>query len=210
MRYLFMVLFLTSAPASFAQTSLALSGETPLSFTSLGTGTYNMTVVYNTASFFALDLAKKADSINAMPVDFLIDARGGLSKFFIIKGSSGNVAVGTFSPTEKLSVNGKVRAQEIKVEAANWPDYVFKSTYKLTPLAEIESFIKQNGHLPGVPSAKDVAGNGIEVGANQVVLLKKIEELTLYLIELQKGFQLQAKKIEIQESEINRLKWNMK
>ncbi|MBO9620542.1 MAG: hypothetical protein J7539_16075, partial [Niabella sp.] len=75
---------------------------------------------------------------------------------------SGNVGVGTIVPQEKLSVNGKIRAQEIKVEAANWPDYVFKPSYKLTPLSQVENFIKQNGHLPEVPAAKEVAEKGVE------------------------------------------------
>ncbi|MBO9620878.1 MAG: hypothetical protein J7539_17790 [Niabella sp.] len=98
----------------------------------------------------------------------------------------GYVGIGTTTPKEALSVNGNVRAKEVKVEAANWPDYVFRPSYNLPPLSQIENFIKQNGHLPGVPAAKEVAEKGIEVGANQAVLLKKIEELTLHLIEMEK------------------------
>ncbi|WP_157097850.1 hypothetical protein [Niabella ginsenosidivorans] len=95
----------------------------------------------------------------------------------------GNVGIGTTTPKERLSVNGNIRAKEIKVETANWPDYVFQPSYPLMSLDKIESFIKANGHLPDVPSAKEVAENGVEVGANQAMLLKKIEELTLHLIE---------------------------
>jgi hypothetical protein len=100
--------------------------------------------------------------------------------------SNGNVGIGVFIPNEKLSVNGNIRAREIKIEQSNWPDYVFTPSYKLMPLHKVEAFIKTNGHLPEVPSAKEVEGKGIEVGANQALLLKKIEELTLYMIELKK------------------------
>ncbi|MBO9620541.1 MAG: hypothetical protein J7539_16070 [Niabella sp.] len=107
--------------------------------------------------------------------------------------STGNVGIGTLTPQEKLSVNGNIRSKEVKVEAANWPDYVFKSSYKLIPLSQVENFIKQNGHLPEVPSAKEVGEKGVEVGANQALLLKKIEELTLHLIEKDKELREQRK-----------------
>ncbi|RWU09963.1 hypothetical protein [Pedobacter chitinilyticus] len=97
-----------------------------------------------------------------------------------------NVGIGTLTPKEKLSVNGKIRAKEIKVELANWPDYVFEEGYQNQSLAEIEQFIKQNKHLPGVPTAKQVEQEGVELGEMNKVLLKKIEELTLHLIEKEK------------------------
>jgi len=95
---------------------------------------------------------------------------------------NGYVGIGTVTPNEKLSVNGKIRAQEIKVETANWPDYVFKKDYQLPTLEETENQIKLNGHLPGIPSAAEVKANGIEVGEMNAKLLRKIEELTLHLI----------------------------
>ncbi|RZK26491.1 MAG: hypothetical protein EOO43_02670 [Flavobacterium sp.] len=100
--------------------------------------------------------------------------------------TNGNVGIGTSTPKEKLSVNGKIRAHEVKVESANWPDYVFEDTYKPKTLPEIERFIKVNRHLPEVPSAKEVERNGIELGEMNKILLKKIEELTLLLIEQNK------------------------
>ncbi len=99
---------------------------------------------------------------------------------------NGDVGIGTESPKEKLSVNGKIRAKEIKVELANWPDYVFEEGYQKLSLTEIEQFIKQNKHLPGVPTAKQVEEEGVELGEMNKVLLKKIEELTLLLIEKDK------------------------
>ncbi|MCH5718186.1 tail fiber protein [Niabella hibiscisoli] len=107
---------------------------------------------------------------------------------------NGNVGIGTRNPTDKLSVKGKIRAQEIKVEAdngANWPDYVFKKDYKLPSLADVEKHILEKGHLPEVPSAEEVEKEGIALGANQALLLKKIEELTLYLIEKDKQLKTQ-------------------
>lgn len=101
--------------------------------------------------------------------------------------ANGNFGIGTDVPKEKLSVNGKIRAHEIKVETANWPDYVFKSDYNLPSLAEIEKFINKNGHLPDVPKAADAEADGISLGEMNKILLKKIEELTLHVIELDKA-----------------------
>ena len=97
--------------------------------------------------------------------------------------ANGDVGIGTSTPREKLSVNGKIRAKEIKVETANWPDYVFEEGYKVGTLEELESYIKANKHLPEIPSAKEVQANGVELGEMNKLLLKKIEELTLYLID---------------------------
>ncbi|RZJ76944.1 MAG: hypothetical protein EOO45_00230 [Flavobacterium sp.] len=108
---------------------------------------------------------------------------------------NGNVGIGTATPKEKLSVNGKIRAHEVKVETSNWPDYVFNSNYKLRSLAEIEKDIKTTGHLPEMPSAKEAELNGIELGEMNKLLLKKIEELTLHLIEKEKDIS-RLKKIE--------------
>lgn len=98
----------------------------------------------------------------------------------------GNLGIGTATPREKLSVNGNIRAKEVKVETANWPDYVFKTDYKIVPLTDLETYIKTNRHLPEMPTAKEAETNGIELGEMNKRLLQKIEELTLYLIELKK------------------------
>jgi len=86
----------------------------------------------------------------------------------------------------KLDVNGKIRAEEIVVETGVWPDYVFKENYRLMPLSEIDQFIKVNGHLPGVPKADQAKANGVNLGDVSKILLGKIEELTLHMIELEK------------------------
>ncbi len=108
---------------------------------------------------------------------------------------NGNVGIGTTTPTDKLSVKGKIRAQEIKVETTGWADFVFAKNYKLPSLQATEQHILANGHLPGIPSAEEVAKDGIELGEMNKKLLQKIEELTLYLIEMKKGSDQQQSQI---------------
>ncbi len=100
----------------------------------------------------------------------------------IINLTRGNVGIGTPSPRNKLDVNGTVRAREIRVEASPWPDYVFAESYKLPSLEYTEEYISENGHLPEIPSAEEVAAEGIALGEMNAKLLRKIEELTLYVI----------------------------
>lgn len=95
---------------------------------------------------------------------------------------NGNLGIGIMTPSEKLAVNGNIRAKEIKVETSNWPDYVFDENYKVLGLQELDAYIKANKHLPEMPSAKEADVNGIELGEMNKLLLKKVEELTLHLI----------------------------
>jgi len=102
--------------------------------------------------------------------------------------NNGNVGIGTTNTRGyKLAVHGKILAEELKIRTyANWPDYVFEKNYNLKSLAELEKEIKELGHLPNIPSAKEVKENGIEVGEMNAKLLEKVEELTLYSIQQQK------------------------
>jgi hypothetical protein len=102
---------------------------------------------------------------------------------------NGNIGIGTTNPTHKLSINGSIRAKEIRVNTG-WADYVFEPTYQLRPLKQVEQFIKDNGHLPDIPSAKTIQDEGLDVGALQTKMMAKIEELTLYLIEANKQIEL--------------------
>lgn len=119
---------------------------------------------------------------------------------------SNNVGIGTTTPTEKLSVNGNIRAKKLIVTQQNWSDYVFYKGYKLLPLKEVEKYIQQYQHLPDMPSAKEVQVNGISVGDTQALLLKKIEELTLYVISIQKLQENSNNRIEVLEKENKNLR----
>lgn len=130
--------------------------------------------------------APKPGNIRANEAKIRIGWRGG-STGLVIKGDTRNVGIGTDTPTNKLEVNGKIRSKEVIVEATGWPDYVFEADYDLPTLAEIEAYIKANKHLPDVPSAKKIEENGLTLGEMNALLLKKIEELTLYTIEQEKA-----------------------
>ncbi len=119
--------------------------------------------------------------------------------------SDGNVGVGTTSPTEKLAVDGNIKARKLIVTQLNWPDYVFRPAYQLNPLSTLAKFIGTNGHLPDMPSAKEVEKKGLDIGDNQALLLRKIEELTLYVIDLKKENEVQSRQINKQHQSIRQL-----
>ncbi|WP_316833732.1 hypothetical protein [Pedobacter nutrimenti] len=137
--------------------------------------------------------------------------------------SDGDVGIGTTDPKGyKLAVAGNMIAESVKVQLQSaWPDYVFKGDYKLTSLQETKKYIKEKGHLPGIPSAVEVKSEGIDLGEMNKKLLQKIEELTLYLIQMEKknseersaqeskiiGLKAQASE---QQKDINRMKLKIK
>jgi hypothetical protein len=140
--------------------------------------------------------------------DFIQFISSGVGKYFMqlagnnltLANSNGNgtgnlfiygnqVGIGTSNPAlgYKLSVAGKAICEELKVQlSGSWPDYVFNNNYKLTSLNDLEKYIRQNKHLPNLPSAKEVETEGISVGDMQKRMVEKIEELTLYVLQLQK------------------------
>lgn len=106
-----------------------------------------------------------------------------------IDAATGNIGIGTANindPAYKLYVEAGIRTRKVKVDQTVWSDYVFDVGYPLRSLKEVEQFIRDNHHLPEVPSAAEVEQNGLDLGDNQATLLKKIEELTLYLIDANK------------------------
>ena len=95
---------------------------------------------------------------------------------------------------KQLTVNGTITAKEVIVSTEGRSDYVLKDDYKLMPLDELERSIEKNGHLPDIPSAEEVKKNCVSVGEMQAKLLKKVEELTLYMIELKKENEILKKR----------------
>ena len=120
----------------------------------------------------------------------------------------GNVAIGSkFATGYKLSVEGKAIAEEVVVNLKTaWPDYVFEEDYPLMPLNELEDFLEKYKHLPEIPTAEEVREKGQSLGEMNVLLLKKVEELTLYMIELKKENEKLKDENEKQDMEIEKLK----
>jgi hypothetical protein len=126
---------------------------------------------------------------------------GGPNQGFII----GNYAASPWPGTNSLYVQGIVYANQLVTPNYNWSDYVFKPAYKLASLGEVEGIIKREGHLPGMPSASDVAAHGLNVGEMQAKLLQKIEELTLHQIEQQKLLETQTERLDEESQRIGQL-----
>ncbi len=130
--------------------------------------------------------------------------QAGSQKIALYWNSSGNVGIGTtltgatYDPNYKLAVNGAVRAKRFVVET-NWSDFVFEKNYKLLPLEKVEEYIKQNGHLPEMPCAKEVETNGGDLGNLVKLQMQKIEELTLYAIEQNKKIEELSQQIKSQK-----------
>ena len=126
---------------------------------------------------------------------------------FLITGT-GNVAIGTTNPQGyMLAVNGSAIATSMTVKLnTNWPDYVFKSTYQLPSLKTVKLYIDQNHHLPNVPSAEQVAKDGLNLGDMNKITMQKVEELTLYLIEKDKELNNERQINNHQQQEIDNQK----
>lgn len=156
-------------------------GNTTNGFAMFGPGTSTNVVIDNNEI-----LARN----NSLAGDlFLQNDAGGV---IMCAAEQGAVGIGVVSSASipagyMLAVDGKIISEELKVQlSGNWPDYVFKNDYKLKSFDELRGFIAANHHLPNIPSAAEVEKNGIEVGDMQKRLMEKVEELTLYVLELEK------------------------
>ena len=141
---------------------------------------------------------------SAPAVGALLDVNGLTYSRQLYVGTPDANTINYMGSNNLLAVNGTavfVKAK-VAVYGSTWPDYVFSQNYKLMPLDSLEQFIQLNKHLPEVPTAGDIEKNGIDLGDNQTLLLKKIEELTLIVIEQNKKIKDQNKRIEKLESKL--------
>jgi hypothetical protein len=114
--------------------------------------------------------------------------------------SGGNVSIGTTDPGQyKLAVEGCIGARRVKVTQQPWADFVFEPSYVLPSIEAVEAHIREKGHLQGIPSASEIARDGLDIGDMQQKQMQKIEELTLYVIDLHKKLSQQQKIIEEQQ-----------
>jgi hypothetical protein len=102
---------------------------------------------------------------------------------------TGKVGIGTANPTAKLTVNGKILAKEVETRSDITSDYVFKPGYRLMPLPDLRRYVIANKHLPEVPSVQDFSKNGQNLSHTDDLLLRKIEQLSLYIIEQEAAIQ---------------------
>lgn len=193
--------FTTSGVADYA--TLKITDTVSQTGTSTGVvrGLFIEPVILATTGYRGLET-----NIDANANTFQLYAKGTAPSYF-----GGNVGIGTSVTGDyKLAVEGIIGARRIKVLSGAWADYVFDSAYQLRPLAKVEQYIQQNKHLPDVPTAAAVAKDGVDVGDTQVMLLKKIEELTLYIIEQNKKQEALTKQVEQQSVQIQLLLQKMK
>ena len=178
----------------------ALRVQTSNGYIDVGARNYSWAHIYTDRPniIFNKDVYTLTNAFSSYNNDLILKTQG--SEKLRIKNTNGYVGIGTTNPDMELTVNGKIHAKEVKIDLdIPAPDYVFKSDYKLRSIEEVENFIKENSHLPEIPSAKEFAENGVMQAEMDMNLLKKIEELTLYTIE-------QEKKLKSQKSEIQELK----
>ncbi len=154
---------------------------------------YNFTVT-------ALDAAGNESAVSNIVAITTNASSGGGSSYWSLNNQNvyytdGNVGIGTSIPDSKLTVKGNIHSEEVKVDlSVPAPDYVFDTDYKLTPMETLQRYIKKNNHLPNIPSAKELEAHGVELGTMNMKLLKKIEEMTLYILEQQNQLDLQKSK----------------
>lgn len=124
------------------------------------------------------------------------DAGATSTNNLVLQNAGGNVGIGTTNPDSKLTVNGKIKAEEIEI-ITDVPasDYVFEKDYNLLTIDSVSRFVETNKHLPGVPTATEFKENGYKVGQMDDLLLRKIEELTLYIIQQQKRIEELERKV---------------
>lgn len=156
-------------------------------------------------SYWTLGARVSGNDVDKDPVAFKIGFKAPNEadehEFFSIDSYQGRVKIGNVGTNYdgyKLYVEEGILTEKVKVAVKNsedWFDHVFNAEYRLMPLTELEKYISDNKHLPDMPTTKDVTTTGLDLGKTEGLLLKKVEELTLYLIELKKDFEQTKKEL---------------
>lgn len=160
--------------SSGSKNCLVLEGD----FTSLNFSDANTNGTHNNG-IWGIEYNQGAEGLNFWRPDIV-------ANWALFLSNNGNVGIGTRYTPYKLSVDGSIGARLVRVELDTWSDHVFEEDYKLLSIEELEEYVKVNKHLPNVPSEKEVLENGIDLGQTDAILLEKIEELALYIIQLEK------------------------
>ena len=202
--------------ATFSNSFNVLGSANLKSINNIGDFTSTMSATGGTSNFIASFINQSSNGYGALiknsndqnPSLSIVNAANNAYNI-VLYGSgdasfAGKLYVGKFDPINtpaqisnySLAVNGNAIFNKAVIKVyGNWSDYVFNEDYKLMPLDALEKYIKANHHLPEIPSAKEVEKDGIDIGTNQALLLKKIEELTLIIIDLNKKIEKQEKSI---------------
>nr|WP_247716559.1 tail fiber protein [Sinomicrobium weinanense] len=182
---------------------LKLNTERPWEFMQVGTGAATSLALRASAGlkYFKIQSPGGVDNASFRVSDTPADNR----IFLLTQG--GRLGIGTVSPDAELTVKGKIHSQEVKVDLAGAvaPDYVFKKDYYLRSLEEVQNHIKEKGHLPGIPSAKEMEKEGINLKEMNLKLLEKVEELTLYTLQQEEKFKYKNEQISNLENRIRTL-----
>lgn len=175
-------------------------------------------------NFYTSNEAAFGGAVFPTDTSLVIWSNSNANNYLVFQPSWGNTGIGTYTPNAKfhlngaqliggntariatgyqLSVDGRIMAEEVTVQnSASWPDYVFANDYKLMPLNELEASINKNKHLPNIPSAAVVEKEGISLGQMNRKLMEKVEELTLYIIDLNKKNEALTQKVQQLESKV--------
>ncbi|TWF34896.1 hypothetical protein FHW36_11095 [Chitinophaga polysaccharea] len=170
----------------------------------IGMGVYHVLSAYGSWAHSMTAAADPGTTAYEVPFESRTLNDTYLANSLFVSNATGNVGIGTFTPKAKLAVYGDILATKIKVSQTGWPDYVFGKDYHLPRIAELEQYVLTHQHLPEIPSAKEVADNGLDLGDINKKLLQKIEELSLYIIQLDKKNKSLEERLEKVEQTTNK------
>jgi trimeric autotransporter adhesin len=215
----------SDAVASVSNTVVLGNAATTITGTGLASGSGLKFANLTSASSPATGGAGKVLSVDATGNVILVGLTGGAGTtavggpvaenwkeadgYLYNNSTNGVVIKGTGLDGNSLIVKGGVLSKEVNVKvegSESWPDYVFKPNYKRLTLGEVEKFISINGHLPNIPSATEMAATGNNLGKTDVKLLEKVEELTLYLLDMKKANDAQAAELKALKQQVSKLR----